>query len=162
MSFFERLFSLKWYFYVFTVGMVLGILSIIIQIPNFLEPSRFLTSIIELFIFISGVITFPWIQLAWHGRFSHFTMMWLKNFGRDRVNTRGLERDEVTNEYAIHITKNIFIAVLKLLEDVLIFFFGFIIIFFVLNKAFAKAYQYGYLKPKYQEQDFKNLVDIAN
>lgn len=162
MNFFEKLFSLKWYFYVFTIGMVLGIGSLIMVLPELLDLFRFVDAIIEILIFIAGIITFPWIQLALHGRFSRFTMWWLKNFGRAYINGKNLRGDERVDKLTNDIVKNIFIAFLKLLEDILVFFLGFIIIFFVLNKAFARAYQYGYLKPKYQDQAFENLVDTTN
>ncbi|MEN2515621.1 hypothetical protein [Lactobacillus johnsonii] len=85
MSFFERLLSLKWYFYVFTLGTIYAIFFLIILFPIILNPYRLPSTILLLFILSSGVITFPWIQLAWHGRFGHFTMWWLKSFGRAYV-----------------------------------------------------------------------------
>ena len=53
--------------------------------PTILNPYRLPSTILLLFILSSGVITFPWIQLAWHGCFGHFTMWWLKSFGRAYV-----------------------------------------------------------------------------
>lgn len=201
MSFFERLLSLKWYFYVFTLGTVYAIFFLIIMFPTILNPYRLPTTILLLFILSSGVITFPWIQLAWHGRFGHFTMWWLKSFGkayvkRNREAKRAYEntpggvkghviynpitvraeyhehyddtpkkeaRDREKDKLAMDYTWLIALGWAKYtFEAVIILFFGFIIILFVFNKAFARAYKYGYLQKKYQERKIKGFDDVPN
>lgn len=190
MSFFERLLSLKWYFYVFTLGTVYAIFFLIIMFPTILNPYRLPTTILLLFILSSGVITFPWIQLAWHGRFGHFTMWWLKSFGKAYDRTPGKmvtsaqynpENNTVTywtsyddspkkgasfrerNKFSTDYARYMMVGFVKyVVEDMLILFFGFIIIFFVFNKAFKRADEYGYLKNKYQEGDIKDSNNVSN
>lgn len=166
-----------------------------------LNPYRLPSTILLLFILTSGVITFPWIQLAWHGRFGHFTMWWLKSFGRayvkrnrdakkayDRTPGKMVtsaqynpENNTVTywtsyddspkkdasfrerNKFSTDYVRYMMVGFVKyVVEDMLILFFGFIIIFFVFNKAFKRAAEYGYLKNKYQEGDIKDSNNISN
>ena len=201
MSFFERLLSLKWYFYVFTLGTIYAIFFLIILFPIILNPYRLPSTILLLFILSSGVITFPWIQLAWHGRFGHFTMWWLKSFGKayvkrnrdakkayDRTPGKMVtsaqynpENNTITywtsyddspkkdasfrerNKFSTDYARYMMVGFVKyVVEDMLILFFGFIIIFFVFNKAFKRADKYGYLKNKYQEGDIKDSNNVSN
>jgi len=200
-SFFERLLSLKWYFYVFTLGTIYAIFFLIILFPIILNPYRLPSTILLLFILSSGVITFPWIQLAWHGRFGHFTMWWLKSFGRayvkrnrdakkayDRTPEKTVtsaqynpENNTITywisyddspkkdasfrerNKFSTDYVRYMMVGFVKyVVEDMLILFFGFIIIFFVFTKAFKRADKYGYLKNKYQEGNIKDSNNVSN